>query len=129
MPKDAIILREVTFAAGGKRKCVNIGVELLANPNRLFLDEAASGLDPGTEGDLIRLLRELAETGKTIVLTTHSMEYLDRMDQLVVLQEGHVVFAGSLPELREHFQIGHASDMFKRLRSQPMEHWRLKYTA
>src|SRR5687767_8558790 len=47
--------------SGGQRKRVNIGVELLADPDILVLDEPASGLDPGTEGDLMKLLARLAK--------------------------------------------------------------------
>ncbi len=49
--------------SGGQRKRVSIGVELLTKPSLFFLDEATSGLDPGTESQMMRLLRRLADQG------------------------------------------------------------------
>jgi hypothetical protein len=54
--------------SGGQRKRASIAVELLSDPNLLFLDEPASGLDPGTERNLMRSLREMADNGKTVIL-------------------------------------------------------------
>ncbi|MCK5804097.1 MAG: ABC transporter ATP-binding protein [Lentisphaeria bacterium] len=102
--------------SGGQRKRVNIAVELLANPAVLVLDEPASGLDPGTEEDLLGLLRRLADMGKTVLLTTHSMEFLDALDQIVVLDAGKIAFAGPLDAMLAHFGITHPADVFKALR-------------
>ncbi len=109
--------------SGGQRKRVNIGVELLADPTLLILDEPASGLDPGTEEDLLKYLRVLADAGKTVVLTTHSMEYLEVPDRLVVLMAGRVVYWGTLEGMLAHFGISHAADVFKTLRQQDVEFW------
>ena len=115
--------KRIRRLSGGQRKRVNIGIELLANPRVLVLDEPASGLDPGTEEDLLKILRGLANVGKTVVLTTHSMEYLDRVDRVVVLVEGAAVFSGALESLLSHFDVPHAAEVFKKLRTQPLEHW------
>ena len=115
--------KRIRKLSGGQRKRVNIGIELLANPRVLVLDEPASGLDPGTEEDLLKVLRGLANVGKTVILTTHSMEYLDRVDRVVVLVEGAAVFSGSLESLLLHFDIPHAADVFKKLRTQSVDHW------
>ena len=52
----------VNNLSGGQRKRVSIGVELLTKPSLFFLDEATSGLDPGTETQMMRLLRRLADS-------------------------------------------------------------------
>lgn len=54
--------------SGGQLKRVSIGVELLTKPSLFFLDEATSGLDPGTEAEVMCLLRGLANDGCTVVL-------------------------------------------------------------
>ncbi len=115
--------KRIRRLSGGQRKRVNIGIELLADPRVLVLDEPASGLDPGTEEDLLKILRGLANTGKTVVLTTHSMEYLDRVDRVVVLVDGAAVFSGTLESLLRHFDIPHAAEVFKKLRTQSVDHW------
>ena len=65
--------KSISHLSGGQRKRVSVGVELLARPSILFLDEPSSGLDPATEFQLMELLRDLADTGCTIVCTTHVM--------------------------------------------------------
>ena len=115
--------KRIRRLSGGQRKRVNIGIELLADPRVLVLDEPASGLDPGTEEDLLKILRGLANTGKTVILTTHSMEYLDRVDRVVVLVDGAAVFSGPLDSLLSHFDIPHAAEVFKKLRENSVDHW------
>lgn len=106
----------ISRLSGGQRKRVNIGIELLADPDFLILDEPASGLDPGTEEDLVRLLSRLSRMGRTVVMTTHSMEYLDAIDKIVLLVRGRVVFAGALPEMLKHFDVERAADVFQAVR-------------
>jgi ABC-type multidrug transport system ATPase subunit len=121
--------RRVRSLSGGQRKRVNVGVELLAEPDILVLDEPASGLDPATEEDLLHILRRLADEERTIVLTTHSMEYLSLVDRIVVLMDGSVIFAGTMNELLAHFDIPHVADVFKTIRGQDAHHWKNKYRA
>ncbi len=108
--------------SGGQRKRVNIGVELLADPRLLVLDEPASGLDPATEEDLLEILTRRTEAG-TVIFTTHSMEFLHRVSRVVFLMEGHLIFEGSLAELCGHFDIQHAADVYRRIREDSVSHW------
>lgn len=110
--------------SGGQRKRVNIGVELLAEPELLVLDEPASGLDPATEGDVLDVLRELAAEGRTVLLTTHSMEFLHRMDQLIVLMDGLCIFTGTEAELLAHFGIARPAEMFEVIRERDAAEWK-----
>jgi len=119
--------RRIFRLSGGQRKRVNIGIELLADPKVLILDEPASGLDPGTEEDLVKLLASLARGGQTVVTTTHSMEYLSAVDRIVVLAAGYVVFCGGRPELLAHFGVSHEAEVFKTIRSRPVESWAALY--
>src|SRR3954454_16540657 len=101
--------------SGGQRKRASIAVELLTQPHVFFLDEPTSGLDPATAADLLRLLRRLADSGRTVVLTTHSMQDLAICDKLVVLaRDGHCAFVGAPDAAVEHFQVGH-DEMYERL--------------
>ncbi|MBI4348285.1 MAG: ABC transporter ATP-binding protein [Elusimicrobia bacterium] len=115
--------------SGGQRKRVNIGIELLADPDVLVLDEPASGLDPATEEDLVNTLSRLAKQGRTVALTTHSMEYLSRVDVIVLMAEGRVVFVGALPELLTHFGVPHAGEVFRVLRQSGGEYWASRFRA
>lgn len=115
--------QKIARLSGGQRKRVNIGIELLADPRVILLDEPASGLDPATEEDLLGILRRLARQGRTVGLTTHSMEYLDQVDQILVMMDGAMIYAGPLERLLTHFGIPHVADMFKTLRTAGVQHW------
>lgn len=103
--------------SGGQRKRVSVGVELLARPRVLFLDEPSSGLDPATEFKLMELLRKLADSGCTIVCTTHVMENVYLMDQLLVMHRGRLLFSGAPKQVREHFGVQRLSALYDRLES------------
>ena len=117
----ALDLREraevrVAALSGGQRKRVSIGVELLTNPRLFFLDEPTSGLDPATSAELMRLLRRLACSGRTIILTTHAMQDIDICDEMIVLaRDGHLAFAGATGQAREHFQVATPEEIYERL--------------
>ena len=74
--------------SGGQRKRVSIGVELLADPKLFFLDEPTSGLDPGLDRELMRLLRELADQGRTVILVTHATANLEVCDRVAFMARG-----------------------------------------
>jgi ATP-binding cassette, subfamily G (WHITE), eye pigment precursor transporter len=57
--------------SGGERKRTSIGVELITDPNLIFLDEPTTGLDSFTATSVIETLRELANSGRTVISTIH----------------------------------------------------------
>jgi ABC-type multidrug transport system ATPase subunit len=73
--------------SGGQRKRVNLAMELLTDPSVLFLDEPTSGLSSEDALMVMKVLRQLADRGKTILVTIHqpSREVFRRMDNLVLL--------------------------------------------
>ena len=117
----------ITRLSGGQRKRVSVGVELLAKPSVLFLDEPTSGLDPATEFQLMGLLRDLADTGCTIVCTTHVMENAYLMDQMMVLVGGCLAFQGSPQEARDYFDVSKLSALYDRLDEQPAKTWQQNF--
>jgi ABC-type multidrug transport system ATPase subunit len=95
----------ITALSGGQRKRVSIGVELLTKPALFFLDEATSGLDPGTETEMMNLLRDLADGGRTVILVTHATKNVMMCDQVVFLAKGgYLAFFGPPDEALEYFE-------------------------
>lgn len=84
--------------SGGERKRVNLAMELLTDPLVLFLDEPTSGLSSEDALLVMKLLRNLANEGKTILLTIHqpSLEVFRLMDNLAVLAKDASTTAGKL---------------------------------
>ena len=99
--------------SGGQRKRASIAVELLSDPNLLFLDEPASGLDPGTERNLMHSLREMANNGKTVILVTHSTLQLHLCDKVVFMgMGGHLCFCGPLNQALKFFGVDNVVDVY-----------------
>ena len=78
----------VSRLSGGQRKRVSIGVELLADPKLFFLDEPTSGLDPGLDKEMMQLLREQADRGRTIALVTHATDNIGICDRIAFMGLG-----------------------------------------
>lgn len=91
--------------SGGQRKRVSIAVELLANPKLFFLDEPTSGLDPGLDKKMMKLLRDLADQGRTIVLVTHATSNLEVCDRIAFMgMGGRLCYFGPPKEAMRFFQ-------------------------
>ncbi|ARF82393.1 FHA domain-containing protein [Kitasatospora aureofaciens] len=94
----------IASLSGGQRKRVSIALELLTKPSLLFLDEPTSGLDPGMERSVMRMLRGLADDGRTVVVVTHSVLSLNVCDRLLVLAPGgRTAYYGPPTEALEYF--------------------------
>lgn len=115
--------------SGGQKKRASIAVELLSDPNLLFLDEPASGLDPGTERNLMLSLREMADRGKTVILVTHSTLQLKLCDKIVFMGKGgNLCFFGSYEDALHFFGVSDIIDVYDEITGRAPE-WRSKYDS
>ncbi|NDJ16995.1 ATP-binding cassette domain-containing protein [Myxacorys almedinensis A] len=95
--------------SGGQRKRVSIGVELLADPKLFFLDEPTSGLDPGLDKEMMNLLRELADQGRTVILVTHATANLEACDRIAFMgRGGKLCYFGSPQGALDFFEMPEA---------------------
>lgn len=99
--------------SGGQRKRVSIGVELLTQPALLFLDEPTSGLDPALEEKMMDLFARLASEGRTVILTTHIMQSIDRLHLVAVMAKGRLVYFGPPSDLTRYFSVPHVQDLYR----------------
>jgi ABC-2 type transport system ATP-binding protein len=93
--------RQVKTYSGGMRRRLDIAASLVVTPGVLFLDEPTTGLDPTARQGVWRMIRGLAQSGVTILLTT---QYLDEADQLAariaVIDKGRKIAEGTSRELK-----------------------------
>jgi ABC-type multidrug transport system ATPase subunit len=134
--------------SGGQRKRVSIAVELITKPSCIFLDEPTSGLDPAAEDRIMRLFKQVAESGRTVVMSTHAMENVNMFDKIVILMRGRVVYYGQPSDALTHFKAPNFKELYElleepvnegvkqhgeadrmKLEDQTSEEWRRKYAA
>jgi ABC-2 type transport system ATP-binding protein len=94
--------------SGGMRRRLDLAMGLVGRPQVLFLDEPTTGLDPRSRRALWDMIRELAATGVTVLLTTQYLEEADQLaDRIAVLDKGRIVAAGTADELKGLVPGGH----------------------
>ncbi len=94
----------ISRLSGGQKKRASIAVELLASPRLFFLDEPSSGLDPGTEKHLMQMLKKLSETGKTVIMVTHTVQNINVCDRLICMGNGgYLCYSGDPTGALEFF--------------------------
>ncbi|XP_031274838.1 pleiotropic drug resistance protein 3-like isoform X2 [Pistacia vera] len=82
-----------------QRKRLTIAIELVANPSIIFMDEPTTGLDARAAAIVMRVVKNIVETGRTIVCTIHqpSIDIFEAFDELILLKRGgRVIYSGEL---------------------------------
>ncbi|KAK3377140.1 hypothetical protein B0T24DRAFT_701328 [Lasiosphaeria ovina] len=92
--------------SGGQRKRVSIGMELAAAPMAIFLDEPTSGLDATAATSIMRTLKALARLGISVIVVIHQprMEIFDMLDDLILLANGQLIYAGREADVQPFFE-------------------------
>jgi ABC-2 type transport system ATP-binding protein len=92
--------RRVDGYSKGMRQRLALGAALLGDPDLLFLDEPLDGLDPAGQSQIKQKLRELAQQGKTVVVSSHNLNDVEAIaDHVIVINRGKLVSSGSLTDL------------------------------
>ncbi|KAL6653393.1 hypothetical protein ACP70R_008971 [Stipagrostis hirtigluma subsp. patula] len=98
--KDALVgIPGVNGLSTEQRKRLTVAVELVSNPSIIFMDEPTSGLDARAAAIVMRAVKNVAETGRTVVCTIHqpSVEIFEAFDELMLMKRGgELIYAGSL---------------------------------
>nr|BFD95306.1 FHA domain-containing protein [Kitasatospora sp. Xyl93] len=125
---DARADQVIASLSGGQRKRVSVALELLTKPSLLFLDEPTSGLDPGMERSVMRMLRGLADDGRTVVVVTHSVLSLNVCDRLLVLAPGgRTAFYGPPGEALEFFGFEEWPEAFEAFENEDHAAWQDRF--
>lgn len=89
--------------SGGQCQRVAIARALALQPDILCFDEPTSALDPELTGEVLRVMRELAEQKTTMIIVTHEMSFArDVASQIIFMDEGHILEQGTPEQVFEH---------------------------
>jgi ABC-2 type transport system ATP-binding protein len=96
--------RTVATYSGGMRRRLDIAMSLLGKPQLIFLDEPTAGLDPEARIEVWKIVKELADSGTTVFLTTQYLEEAEQLaDRIAILHEGRIIAQGTLADLKKLF--------------------------
>jgi len=96
--------RRVSTYSGGMRRRLDLAMSLVGKPRLIFLDEPTNGLDPEARIEVWKIVKELAEGGTTVFLTTQYLDEAEQLaDQIAILHEGRIIANGTLADLKKLF--------------------------
>ena len=94
--------RKVATYSGGMRRRLDIAMSLIGNPPIIFLDEPTTGLDPQARVEVWQTIKDLAESGTTVLLTTQYLDEAEQLaDRIAILHQGTIIRSGTLAELKQ----------------------------
>ena len=89
---------------------------MMLSPEVLLFDEPTSALDPESIGDVLSLIRELAERGMTIIIVTHEMSFAKEIaTRLVFIDKGKIIEEGTPSEFFEHPKTPRVQEFLKKV--------------
>ncbi|MGO3732443.1 MAG: amino acid ABC transporter ATP-binding protein [Vagococcus sp.] len=98
---DKVGMKEFAYAkpsqlSGGQKQRVAIARAISMDPDVMLFDEPTSALDPEMVGEVLKIMRELTETGLTMIIVTHEMKFAEEVsDRVIFMDEGVVAEEGS----------------------------------
>lgn len=102
--------------SGGQQQRVGIARAMAVEPEVLLFDEPTSALDPELVGEVLKVIKQLAAEGMTMVIVTHEMKFAaDVADQIILMENGHVVEEGTPKDVLEHPKSQRAMQFLNRL--------------
>jgi ABC-2 type transport system ATP-binding protein len=94
--------RRVSTYSGGMRRRLDVAMSLIGDPSVIFLDEPTTGLDPQGRIEVWESVKELAEQGTTVLLTTQYLDEAEHLaDRIAILHVGRIIVNGTLAELKQ----------------------------
>jgi len=84
--------------SGGQQQRVSIARALAMNPRILFFDEPTSALDPELTGEILKVIRDLAEENMTMVVVTHEVEFARKVSDRVIFMDGGYIVEEGTPD-------------------------------
>ena len=102
--------------SGGQKQRIAIIRAMMLSPEVLLFDEPTSALDPESIGDVLSLIRELAERGMTIMIVTHEMSFAKEIaTRIVFIDKGKIIEEGIPEEFFEHPKTERVKEFLERV--------------
>lgn len=99
--------KRVNQYSGGNKRKLSTALALIGNPSVIFLDEPTAGMDPGAKRNLWDVVSRVRDMGKTVILTSHSMEECEALcTRMTIMVNGEFKCLGSLQYLKNKFSKG-----------------------
>ncbi|MFX1296663.1 MAG: ABC transporter ATP-binding protein [Promethearchaeota archaeon] len=90
--------------SGGMKRRLNLAINIVIDPQIMFLDEPTAGLDPQARRIVWDYIEEVKKQGKTIILTTHDMHEADFLsDRVIIIDNGKIIAEGTPQELKDKY--------------------------
>ena len=102
--------------SGGQKQRIAIIRAMMLSPEVLLFDEPTSALDPEAIGDVLSLIRELADRGMTIMIVTHEMSFAKEIaTRIVFIDKGRIIEEGTPKEFFEHPKTERVKEFLNRV--------------
>ena len=95
--------RKASKLSTGMKQRVGLAAALLSDPEILLLDEPTNGMDPEGIIEIRKMIRELSQQGKTLIISSHLLSEIEKSaDQVLILKNGQNAFYGPIEDLKGH---------------------------
>ena len=99
----------------GYKQRLSLVAALVHDPPLVFLDEPTSGVDPQARREFWQVINDRAQTGKSVIVSTHFMDEAEYCHRVIVMQDGREVVLGKPAELKDQHQAGSMQELFLRV--------------
>ena len=109
---DRIDSKIDTYSKGMKRRLL-IARAIMFNPKLAIMDEVTSGLDVANAFEVREIIRNIAKSGTSVIISSHNMFEVDLLcERVAMINKGHIVLEGTPKELKERFGTDNLEDVF-----------------
>jgi len=121
----------IRLLSGGQKKRAALANETVSKPELLFLDEVTSGLDEGTDWEMMRLFRRMADDGMTVICVTHTVANVEDFCHKIAVMTvpGMLAYYGPPAGARRYFGVEKLGDVYRKLAEAPGLEWRDRFRA
>ena len=114
---------EASKLSGGQQKRLAISIALIHNPEIIFLDEPTAALDPRARQEIHGLIKDLHHQGKTVVLTSHDMDEVEKLaTRIIMIDQGEIIAEGRTAQLCKEHHVSSLEQLYLQLTEEAHQH-------